>query len=449
MATPTFKKLIYRLGGAGLDVWRRRLGLGDEQTAIDLCHRLVGLRGEASAIVIADEIISRFNAMNDDDALQFFEQLVDHFQPDSESLKIAAEFYLAEPGPEAASALSDAALAPRQSVFRLLSTSPAGVPALVKLRERLLSFLPANPQLQPLDSDLMHLFLSWFNRGFLELRRIDWQTPAHILEKLIAYEAVHEIRGWDDLRRRLAEDRRCFAFFHPALQDEPLVFVQVALTQETATVIGDIIDEELSEELEPPKTAIFYSISNCQSGLRGVSFGNFLIKQVLLELKQEFPSVVNSLTLSPVPNFRRWLQSVLADPDLIETYGLSENRVTKLTELNQEINHSNAVDELLTDCKPALMRLCAAFLLYERRSGLPKDAVARFHLSNGASLDQVNWAGDLSARRLKQSFGILVNYLYEADKLEQNHEQLVNDGEIATSSTVRKLANGKHARRAA
>ncbi len=449
MATPTFKKLMYRLGGAGLDVWRRRLGLGEEQTAIDLCHRLVGLRGEASAIVIADEIISRFNAMNDDQALQFFEQLVDHFQPDSESLKIAAEFYLAEPGPEAASALADAALAPRQSVFRLLSTSPAGVPALVKLRERLLAFLAKNPQLQPLDSDLMHLFLSWFNRGFLELRRIDWQTPAHILEKLIAYEAVHEIRGWDDLRRRLAEDRRCFAFFHPALQDEPLVFVQVALTQDTATVIGDIIDEAMSDELIPPKTAIFYSISNCQSGLRGVSFGNFLIKQVLLELKQEFPSIENSLTLSPVPNFRRWVQSVLADPDLIETYGLSENRVARLTALDQEIKNNNEAADLLEECRPALLRLCAAFLLFERRADLPKDAVARFHLSNGASLDQVNWAGDLSARRLKQSFGILVNYLYEADKLEQNHEQLVNDGEIAASSIVKKLANGKHTRRAA
>ena len=249
MATPNFRKLMYRWGGAGLDVWRRRLGLGAEQTAIDLCHRLVGLRGEASAIVIADEIITRFNHMEDVEQQEFFEQLVDQFQPDSECLKIAAEFYLADPGPESASALADAALAPRQTVLRQLSTSPSGVPALVKLREKLLKHLPGNPQLQPLDNDLMHLFLSWFNRGFLELRKIDWQTPAHILEKLIAYEAVHEIRGWDDLRRRLDEDRRCFAFFHPALQDEPLVFVQVALTQATATAIKDIIDEEPAEEL--------------------------------------------------------------------------------------------------------------------------------------------------------------------------------------------------------
>lgn len=416
--------------------------VGDEQSAIELCRRLLQLRGEASAIVIADEIISRFESMDNTEQLGFLLALQNDFQPQEESLRLAAESYLSDPSAERAAALSNAARAPRLNIIRSLSTSPSGVPALIRMRAELLSHLRANPELALLDDDMARQFRAWFNRGFLELRRIDWQTPAHILEKLIAYEAVHEIRGWDDLRRRLADDRRCFAFFHPALADEPLVFVQVALTESTATAIGDILDEEPPVAMAPPSTAVFYSISNCQQGLRGVSFGNFLIKQVLVELQQEFPSINNSITLSPVPNFRQWLKSLLKDEAAAQELGLSDDRIRSLQALEAELDTDDS-KELLQVNQKALMRLCASFLINEKRGAMPRDAVARFHLSNGARLDQINWAGDLSALRLEQSYGILVNYLYEADQLETNHEQLVNNGVVACSTVVRKMAEGK------
>ncbi|MFK8019321.1 MAG: malonyl-CoA decarboxylase family protein [Pseudomonadales bacterium] len=455
MAGPNFRNLFNRFGGAGFEKWRGRMAVSPEQPAIDLCHRLLRLRGEASAIVIADEIISRFTALDAAGQLEFFNQLLEQFQPEAEALKIAAEHYLAEPGAESAAAIAVASEAPWKALFRLLSTSPAGVPALIEMREQLLPLLREYPELTTLDSDLVNVFRSWFNRGFLELREIDWHTPAHILEKLIAYEAVHEIRGWDDLRRRLADDRRCFAFFHPALVDEPLVFVQVALTATMPAQIGNILDEEVSTGFVPPKTAVFYSISNCQEGLRGVSFGNFLIKQVLLELKREFPSIDLSVTLSPVPNFRRWVQSVLADEERQAELGIADSELEELLALDELIQtdkdkqHREQITENLNQLESTLMRLCGFFLAREKRMGLPHDAVARFHLSNGARLEQINWAGDLSYRRLRQSFGILVNYAYNADKLEENHEALVNDGTIAISPAVKKLANAKPTKRAA
>ncbi len=452
MANSTLSRMLDRLGGAGLDLWRGRMSVSTKQPAIDLCHRLLTLRGEASAIVIADEIISRFNAMPADEQLEFFIQLLEQFQPDPDALALAAERYLDEPGPEMAAELGRVAMPPRQEVIRNLSTSPSGVRALIKVRERLLECIKTEPSLKLLDDDFVRCFRSWFNRGFLELREIDWQTPAHILEKLIAYEAVHEIRGWDDLRRRLAEDRRCFAFFHPVLDDEPLVFVQVALTDDMAANISDILDAEPANRPDKPSTAVFYSISNCQAGLRGVSFGNFLIKQVLLELKLEFPSVEHSLTLSPVPNYRRWLQKLLADEErCAETGLLDDSQRENLRALDQAItaNELEEIDRMLVLCQNQLLCLCAYFLLNQKRDTLPADAVARFHLSNGASLARINWAGDLSSRRLHQSFGILVNYVYVADKLETNHEMLVNEGVIAASATVKKLAQGKLTKKAA
>lgn len=455
MATNNFRNLFSRIGGAGLELWRNRIGVSDEQSAIELCHRLLDLRGEASAIVIADAIISRFNAMDEDQQRDFFGQLLNQFQPNPEDLKIAAEHYLAEPDAESAAAIAEASRAPWQSVFRLLSTSPAGAPALIKLREALLKLLPANPELATLDSDLVNLFRNWFNRGFLELREIDWRTPAHILEKLIAYEAVHEIRGWEDLRRRLAEDRRCFAFFHPALVDEPLVFVQVALTDGMPADIGGILDEAMDKDFVEPETAVFYSISNCQDGLRGVSFGNFLIKQVLQEIKREFPSIELSVTLSPVPNFRRWLQRQLADEEKSVALNVPQEELAQLRILDQLIaddqdeQQRDTISNQLQHLEKVLMHLCAHFLAYEKRVGLPVDAVAKFHLSNGARLEQINWSGDLSYRRLSQSFGILVNYVYNPDRLEENHEALVNEGVIAISPAVKKLANAKLAKRAA
>jgi malonyl-CoA decarboxylase len=309
-----------------------------------------------------------------------------------------------------------------------MNMAPGSTGALIAMRSELTAHLHDEPELKLLDADLRHLFASWFNRGFLELRRIDWQSPAAVLEKLIAYEAVHEIKGWDDLRRRLAPDRRCFAFFHPALPGEPLIFVEVALVQGLATAMPPLLARETDEEAARAQaaradTAIFYSISNCQDGLRGISFGNFLIKQVVEELQAEFPQLKRFSTLSPVPGFRRWLLQRLADG--------SDPDAALLPELERDgWWHDLAQSEKL---RPTLMRLCALYLTRQPSPGSRIDPVARFHLGNGARLERINWLGNAARRALQESFGIMVNYLYDHDSIEDNHEAFVRDGTIVRS----------------
>src|SRR3979411_2368446 len=282
-----------------------------------LAPRLLSERGEASGAQVARELHHVLRALDPDGGHSFQRYLATEFQPDKAALRAAAERYLADTTAEAAAALAQAADPPRQELLRRMNMAPGGTGALIAMRSELTAHLHDEPELKLLDADLRHLFASWFNRGFLELRRIDWQSPAAVLEKLIAYEAVHEIKGWDDLRRRLAPDRRCFAFFHPALPGEPLIFVEVALVQGLATAMRPLLARETDEEAAQAQatradTAIFYSISNCQDGLRGISFGNFLIKQVVEELQAELPQLERFSTLSPVPGFRRWLMQRLA-----------------------------------------------------------------------------------------------------------------------------------------
>src|SRR3981189_3305801 len=291
--------------------------------AKQLAATLLSERGEASGAQVARELHHLLRALDADDRHSFQRHPATECQPDKAALRAAAERYLADPTAEAAAALARAGDPPRQELLRRMNMPPGGTGALIAMRSELTAHLHDEPKLKLLDADLRHLFASWFNRGFLELRRIDWQSPAAVLEKLIAYEAVHEIKGWDDLRRRLAPDRRCFAFFHPALPGEPLIFVEVALVQGLATAMPPLLAQETDEEAAQAQaaradTAIFYSISNCQDGLRGISFGNFLIKQVVEELQTEFPQLKRFSTLSPVPGFRRWLMQRLAegsDPD--------------------------------------------------------------------------------------------------------------------------------------
>ena len=300
----------------------------------------------------------------------------------------------------------------------------------------ILSNLAAHPELKEFERDLKHLLSSWFNRGFLQFEKIDWRTPAVVLEKLIAYEAVHEIQGWDDLRRRLADDRRCFGFFHPALPDEPLIFVEVALTQGLAGQIHELIDSAPEPDTaSTADSAIFYSISNCQASLAGISFGNFLINQVADEIQKELPQITQYATLSPIPDFRAWLDDKLVkdtpeflsedDKDLLMRSDWREN------ELNRQ------------PLKPALMRLCAGYLIEEKSRNRARDPVARFHLGNGASVERINWAADLSHKGIDQSAGMMVNYLYDRSQIVSNHEAYVREGVIASSSAVTKLAKGK------
>jgi malonyl-CoA decarboxylase len=301
-----------------------------------------------------------------------------------------------------------------------------GTSTLVVMRSHLLQAEKTNSQLRAVDSDLRHLFISWFNKGFLEMQRINWDTPASVLEKIIQYEAVHAINGWDDLRNRLREDRACFAFFHPAMPDDPLVFVEVAFTDELPTAIAPLLEQD-REPINPndADTVVFYSISNCHPGLAGVSFGNFLIKQVVEEVRQQHPNIKAFVTLSPVPGFRKWLERAnlreLIEPTLVEKIKEPVNTVVP------------------AEVRDALMRLCAHYLLNEKSGNLARDPVARFHLGNGARLHRLHWAADLAPKGKLQSAGIMVNYLYDLNKIELNHEAYFDQGEIAVSKTISKL----------
>jgi malonyl-CoA decarboxylase len=297
--------------------------------------------------------------------------------------------------------------------------------------------LKEHPSWSGIDADLLHLFRSWFNRGFLRLERIDWRTSAIVLEKLIQYEAVHAIQGWPDLRRRLAADRRCYAFFHPQLRDEPLIFIEVALTQGMSAHVQPLLD--LRSTVEPPAqadSAIFYSITNCQEGLRGISFGNLLIKQVAEDLKRELPQLRNFATLSPIPGFRRWLAS--ADTQVALARGPEgEQRLAQLARLAKPDWHMGEVGEPL---QKLLMRLCAWYLLHAKRGAEPFDEVSRFHLGNGAALERLNWLGDTSPAGMARSAGLMVNYAYRLEEVERNHERYFDDHTVVASRVVEKLA---------
>jgi malonyl-CoA decarboxylase len=402
--------------------------------AKQLAATLLSERGEASGALVARELHSVLRALDASGRHGFQRYLATGFQPDGTALRAAAESYLADATAEAAAALAQAADPPRQELLRRMNMAPGGTAALVAMRSEITAYLHDEPELKLLDADLKHLFASWFNRGFLELRRIDWQSPAAVLEKLIAYEAVHEIKGWADLRRRLAPDRRCFAFFHPALPGEPLIFVEVALVEGLATSMPPLLSQDVDEdtaraEAARADTAIFYSISNCQDGLRGVSFGNFLIKQVVGELQAEFPRLKRFSTLSPVPGFRRWLTRQPAET--------STSDVALLSAVAQEgwWNDPKQSEAL----RPALMRLCGTYLTQRPSPHNRIDPVARFHLGNGARLERINWLGNIEPRAIEESFGIMVNYLYDHDSIEENHEAFVRDGTIVRSPDVNAL----------
>jgi malonyl-CoA decarboxylase len=326
-------------------------------------------------------------------------------------------------------------------LIRRLNRAPGGTADLVAMRADLLGLISGDKDLAALDRDVAHLLASWFNRGFLVLRRIDWSTPANILEKIIRYEAVHEIRDWDDLRRRIDPvDRRCYAFFHPALVDEPLIFVEVALTETIPGAIAPLLAEDRElVRVERARTAVFYSISNTQRGLGGISFGNFLIKQVVEELRRELPKLEDFVTLSPVPGFMSWLKNADDVPVSDEDRPLLEHLDTPDWWKNVELE-----GQLRSIVEP----LAAYYFLKARSSkGRLIDSVARFHLGNGARLERINWLGDTSAKGLRESAGIMVNYLYRLDDIEKNHEAYANEGTVVASSAVKKLLKSEGRRR--
>jgi malonyl-CoA decarboxylase len=425
-------------------LWRRQgeTGAPDHDQVLAACRALLASDGEASSISLASRALGMYNRLMTEERTRFFEGLASEFAADPARIDQAYEAYREQRDNSRLQALFDACEPRRQELFRRLNLASNGTYELVRMREGLLALLRERSgdkqELEAIDADFAHLFGSWFNRGFLVLKRIDWNTPASILEKIIRYEAVHEIRDWDDLRRRLdARDRRCFAFFHPAIGDEPLIFVEVALCKGLPDRIQPILSGESAgeREIDDPEaadSAAFFGISNCQTGLRGISFGNFLIKQVVQELKLELPQLKHFVTLSPVPGFAAWLAERRDDDRLPD-------------ELRQVLHELDAPDWHLDPAqserlKAVVKPLAARYLVEEKNArGLPLNPVARFHLGNGAELHRINWLGDISTKGLKQAAGLMVNYLYVLDDIERNHENYTANATVVCSNAVRDL----------
>jgi malonyl-CoA decarboxylase len=443
-----WERVLEAIADRGHDLLNLQQDENNIENISRLCHRLLDNAGEASSIALAREILQHYQQMPADARPVFFKMLNDEFAANRERLAAAIASYTENPGTEQAVRLMDAVEPPRQDLFRALNMAPNGTAMLVSMRGDLLGLLGEHSQLTPVETDLKHLLVSWFNRGFLYLERIDWHTPADVLEKLIRYESVHEIQGWDDLRRRLAQDRSCYAFFHPAIPNVPLIFIEAALVKGIAAEVQPLLDIT-QPELEPGEadTAIFYSINNTQTGLRGISFGNFLIKHVLTEISAQYPHIREFATLSPMPRFRNTLGNAVdggiaelpatlleglldQHADALATLASGKSPAAALMLLQQE--SAQAQHALIAD---ALHILALAYLT-AKRNNRPLDPVAAFHLANGARLERINLEADATDNGWQASFGIMVNYVYDPDEIEANHERFISEGAIAMSKPL-------------
>lgn len=461
-----FQNVIDSIAERGRELLGLEHDAANKQNLRALCQQLLSGQGEASGIALSQEILYIYNSISMEEKLGFFHILAEELNPDLDKLQTAMAAYLKSRAAQDLIKLTLAVEAPRQELFRRLNMAPNGTANLVGLRTDLLTCLKTNPNLISVDADLKHILSSWFNRGFLQLRNIDWQSPAHILEKLINYESVHEIHGWDDLRRRLMKDRRCFAFFHPAMPDEPLIFIEVALVQGLTDVVAGLIDPQ-TPELDPGQadTAIFYSINNTQAGLRGISFGNFLIKQVLIDLTHECPWLAISSTLSPIPSFtaaiQQWFKGNIPQPHDVEFDKIVQHHGALLKDLGTQLDIDCTVSDKSTlaillhnqvivninDLALILSELALAYLITPTSNGKLPDPVAMFHLSNGARLERINTSADMSAHGITSSYGVMVNYLYDLDDVEANHETFVTRGKVMMSDALWKKAKqfiGQH-----
>jgi len=408
------------------------------------CERLLSERGEANSVAIAGEVLADLGRLAPEAWLEFFQVLDERFAPDPLRVLAAAELYASEPNASHLIDLSAAVEPPRQELLRRLSRASGGTELIVAMRRTLLGALRTQPELAAVEADFLHLLGSWFNAGFLQMEQVDWRSSAALLEKIIHHEAVHEIDGWADLRRRLQPDRRCFAFFHPQLPGEPLIFVEVALLPAMPNAIAALIDKQSPALVERDfKVAAFYSISNCQPGLRGVSLGNFLIKRVAEQLRSEFPQLRSFCTLSPIPGLGDWLLKSRAR--ITGGDGLRPRLADRLQQAHALLarHHGDDLAALATGFAPdtapepvreALLTLASFYLAHE--SVTPRgDPVAKFHLGNGARLERLNWAADLSRKGIKQSLGLMVNYLYDLRDVEDNHERFVH-GEVVSARRI-------------
>ena len=435
--TSFFGELLQSIADRSRALIRREPAHGRADGLVELCEELLSGRGEASGVALANEILADYAALTTGPRIAFFEVMAKTFGHDPARIDAAIAAWQQSPSSDTAAELHRATEPRRLELFRRLNLAPGGTAALVRMREQLLDALDHREDLAVVDNDFVHLFSSWFNRGFLVLRRINWSTPALILEKIIRYEGVHKIRDWNDLRRRIdPPDRRCYAFFHPALVDEPLIFVEVALTREIPAAIAPILSDKRDAVVpERATTAVFYSITNCQRGLVGVTFGHFLIKQVVEEVSREIPRISSFVTLSPAPNFAEWLKRERANE---ASPALDEEDRAALAALD----HANwwRQPDLVETIRAPLLRAAAWYYVRARNGrGLPVDAVARFHLGNGARLERLDWPADTSDRALEQSYGLMVNYLYDLDYIEENHEAYAQQHAVVAAGAVTRL----------
>lgn len=462
-----FERTLANLRGAWREVANsaaRSVGLaelslpkGDRESLKRFMESCLEARGgEVSARLRAAELGQLYLQADSEGRRLFLDVLAKEFGVDPAAVEAAiAAYQLASGAQERRAAeqkLRQALVPPRLKLLTQFNALPEGVKFLVDLRADLLRLGSEEAEARSLDDDLRELLTSWFDVGFLDLVPITWDSSAALLEKLIAYEAVHEIRSWEDLRNRLDSDRRCYALFHPRMPEEPLAFVEVALVKGLAGNIQALLDEHapLADPHEAD-TAVFYSISNTQRGLRGISFGEYLIKRAAARLHQELPRLKTFATLSPVPNLRTWLRAAAEE---LYRQAMSEEEQGGIRALGGEDSPKAALlailerddwqhDPVATQAIQApLVRLAAAYFLARRGDGFPIDPVARFHLKNGARLERINWLGDSSGRGLRQSAGIMVNYRYDLDRIEANHEAYMREGQIVTSSEVRGLLKG-------
>ncbi|MDN5568715.1 MAG: malonyl-CoA decarboxylase [Paracoccus sp. (in: a-proteobacteria)] len=384
------------------------------------CSVLMGRIGDAARVAVAEQALMAYAQLEPDEKQHFFEKLRDDYGVDPDQIRAAYATWDAHPDAGAVADLFRVVEPARQALLRRLNLAPGATLQLVAMRQDLLRAIRKDPSLAPIDQDFAHLLASWFNRGFLGMRRIDWNTPAAILEQIMAYESVHAMQGWDDLKRRLAPgDRRLYGFFHPATGDVPLIFVEVALTRGTPDAIAPILTAAEADGAVPADTAVFYSINNSLGGLKGVSFGNFLIKQVVAELSAELPQLKTFVTLSPAPGFAQWLA------------GQDDDRARTLSAALCADDWQHDPDRI-DALRPEVEAMAARYIVTERgKGGLPPDPVARFHLGNGASAHRLNWPADFAPSAQKAAHGLMINYLYELTQIEARHEAFVRDNNVA------------------
>ena len=427
------KKIINSIADAGKELLHKTLPIKKNlETLLELCDDLISYKGVASGIAIAREISEIYLSLSKEDKKKFFIAVDEKFKPNLEAAEKKSLEFIKNKNTNTLKELSSLAEGNRQEFIRRMNMAPNGTAFLVSMREDLLRFVLEDSSLSNLDEDFRHLFRSWFNPGFLRLERITWDTKAAVLERIISYEKVHKIKDMTDLKRRLDEDRRFYAYFHPVLPDEPLIFVQVAFTQGLASSVQDIIKPMIPNQ---PKadTATFYSISNCQQGLTSVTLGNFLIKRVVYEIQQENPKIKHFGTLSPLPGFAEWVNYV-EENKLRSILGSEDYEKVKFLR-STEIKIG---DPRIIEHKKIIKKLTIHYLIKEKVNGKPVNAVTRFHLGNGASIENIVINGNISDYGYNESFGIMVNYIYHLDKLEKIHEEYISNHQISYSDKIKK-----------